>query len=517
MKPSLLVTKNRVVVTAVFLLALTYRLHFFPHNIYFGFDQARDAFISSRIIAQSDILLWGPPTDISGVYHGPLYYYLIGPFYLLSHGEPWLPIAINIVINATGVFLTYLIGRDLANKKTGLISAFLFAISFEQYQYSYYAVDPAPGVISTLIFYYGCVLFFLRKKPIGLLLVSFGLATAIHFEFFLIYLVLILPIFFVSFRPKPSKHHLKYYFSASLIFLLLISNYLVAEFKYGWRTTKALANFAAEASSQLPPALDKLTVIFEKYVNHIFLNFFGLSHFFSAILLVCLLLYVFRLKKISSEFKFLLIWIGGPLLLYLGNIGTVNYFMTNIGVAVGLALLVAVLLTRQLKSPAQLFFVISLILLGNLKLLLQQGNNGLVWGLLAVQDGMLLRDQQALIDYTYQTSAGQPFQIKTLTMPLKIQTTWAYLYQQYGQSKYHYLPQSFWDDVPGFEGSFPKSNQPVCTRYSIIEPTRGLAPWFIDEFHQLDQTGTKFIGEKQFGKLTLRIYHLTNCDQAPSS
>src|SRR3989344_1764093 len=209
MKPSLLVTKNRVVVTAVFLLALTYRLYFFPHNIYFGFDQARDAFISSRIIAQRDILLWGPPTDISGVYHGPLYYYLIGPFYLLSHGEPWLPVAINIVINATGVFLTYLIGRDLANKKTGLISAFLFAISFEQYQYSYYAVDPAPGAISPLIFYYACALFFLRKKPIGLLLVSFGLATAVHFEFFLIYLALLLPIFFVSFRPKPSKHHLK--------------------------------------------------------------------------------------------------------------------------------------------------------------------------------------------------------------------------------------------------------------------------------------------------------------------
>ncbi|MBS3118175.1 hypothetical protein J4417_00650, partial [Candidatus Woesearchaeota archaeon] len=62
----------------IFVLALTLRFLYFPNNIYFGFDQARDAFASLEIVF-GEFRVVGPPTSVDGWFHGPLYYYLYAP------------------------------------------------------------------------------------------------------------------------------------------------------------------------------------------------------------------------------------------------------------------------------------------------------------------------------------------------------------------------------------------------------------------------------------------------------
>jgi hypothetical protein len=42
-------------------------------RISFSYDQARDAFFAQDIL-NGDLKIVGPPTDIQGVFHGPLYY-----------------------------------------------------------------------------------------------------------------------------------------------------------------------------------------------------------------------------------------------------------------------------------------------------------------------------------------------------------------------------------------------------------------------------------------------------------
>lgn len=86
-----LLRKNYLLII-IFLLAFILRIYSISDNrVFFYFDQARDAVISTSIIDNKDFKLMGP--SVSGtndsLYHGVLYYYLIAPVYALSHGSPF--------------------------------------------------------------------------------------------------------------------------------------------------------------------------------------------------------------------------------------------------------------------------------------------------------------------------------------------------------------------------------------------------------------------------------------------
>ena len=125
----------------------------------------------------------------------------------------------------------------------------------------------------------------------------------------------------------------------------------------------------------------------------------------------------------------------------------------------------------------------------------------------AIQTGTSLQDQLNLIDYTYQSSYGQPFTISTLTSPYKINTVWNYLYNWYGKNKYGYLPKFFGPDQVGLiheELLLSGECQKNAIHFSIIEPTAGIPPVLIDQFYydQANLCGTPS-ASLNFGTLKL--------------
>jgi len=67
----------------IFMVGILLRFAFFE-SATFGYDQARDAFASIGIFGDDPIKIQGPTTDIKGLFHGPLYWYLTAPFYFFS-------------------------------------------------------------------------------------------------------------------------------------------------------------------------------------------------------------------------------------------------------------------------------------------------------------------------------------------------------------------------------------------------------------------------------------------------
>ncbi|MCL5070959.1 MAG: hypothetical protein M1308_08700, partial [Actinobacteria bacterium] len=133
--------KDLLILIAFFVVALILRFLYFPGNIYFGFDQARDAFATQEIL-NGHLKLIGPTTSFEGLRHGVLYYYLYAPFYWLGNGDPSLVSAFLRVTNALGVFTIFLLASILFNRYVGFISAWLFAVSFEQTQFAMYLNHP---------------------------------------------------------------------------------------------------------------------------------------------------------------------------------------------------------------------------------------------------------------------------------------------------------------------------------------------------------------------------------------
>ena len=114
--PMYLTRRALIALVVIFVIALILRFLYFPSNIYFGIDQARDAFVSQSIF-KGDFKIIGPTTSVPGLFHGVLYYYIFSPVYFFSAGSPEAVSAFLRIVNALGVFLVYFIGVAIFNRR----------------------------------------------------------------------------------------------------------------------------------------------------------------------------------------------------------------------------------------------------------------------------------------------------------------------------------------------------------------------------------------------------------------
>lgn len=496
--------KDLFLLVFIFLVALSVRFLYFPNNMYFGFDQARDAYESLSIYQNLDLKLIGPSTADPNLFHGPIYWYLIGFMYLISRGDPVLPAAFLLVLNASGVFLIYYLGKTLFNSKVGIVASILYAFSFEQTQYAMYFGNPAPAVVSILLLYLGLSLFIFKKDLRGLPLAFLGYGLSIQFEFFLIYLIALLGLNLFVFRKKiKSSLNLDTSLKSLVAFVIPISTFILADLKYGFRTSKTLLSLPMKVGQ----GATSLGVNFKFYLQRLGLLFHdnlipldtAASTAAMTVLLIFAAIWVIRKKDSYSQILFLLLWILSSLLLVL--FGKPSLYYTNIGISAGLLIYAAFLLEklREKKFSTGVIFIL-LIILGNLSLITKQNSRGIINDIY-VQEGMLLSREKAAIDYIYRESSGKPIVVASSTMPLYINTTWAYLFNWYAEPKFGYLP--FWAGkvAEGYPGDLPiwKSQEKDYQFFSIIEPTRGVGQGHIDMFLLEQEQYGEVVDEKIWG------------------
>lgn len=88
--------------------------------------------------------LLGPEAGTAGgrVYHGAFYFYLIAIPALITNFHPYGVALFVIVLNIAGIYLMFIVGKNLFDKPTGLIAALLFAISSFATMYGRWAWNP---------------------------------------------------------------------------------------------------------------------------------------------------------------------------------------------------------------------------------------------------------------------------------------------------------------------------------------------------------------------------------------
>lgn len=486
----------------IFILALILRFLHFPNNIYFGFDQARDAFAALEII-QGNLRVVGPPTGVEGLFHGPLYYYIYSPIYYLSGGNPeWVAVFLRI-INAAVVFLVFLTGTVIFSKRVGIFAALLFAVSFEQTQYALYFNHPSLAVLSVVLFYLGLSLLFFKKETKGLILALFGLGLSLQFEFVLIYLLLVTVILLVVFRKSLLLINKETLFLSLGTFTLITSTFIVAEVKLNFRSISGILNITSSLGDQrevwILGILGNITLISGRLIrdNLVSNQNFGLLIF---LLLAVMLLKYLRDLKVRVKIIFLLVWFLAGSLPYLNNKSLTPLYYYSVGASVSLLILYSFIVDniwQRWKIVGTALLIIPMV--SNLNLIKTNNHFGVI-PTINVQKGMLLSDEKKVVDYIYQQAFGQPFSVSAVTMPLSVNTTWSYLFEWYGQKNYNYLPVWGENAAAGYPGNLQvvtaKSALPK-KRFLIIEPTRGIRQGLIDNFMREESYFTKVVEEKK--------------------
>src|SRR3989344_2380390 len=201
----LLKHKATIFFIVLFFLHLFLRFYAIETKSGFGWDQVDSAWAAKGILIDHKYPLVGPENKLgSGVFIGPLYYYIVAVFYFITNMDPiaagWLAGVSSII----GFFVLFLVTKKMFPTRVALIALYIntlsfFSIEFERVQWE---VNFIPA-LSLLAFYFLYKILSGNDKSIVHLAIIFALVFHTHLTtavFIPIIILITLPFF-----PKTKK------------------------------------------------------------------------------------------------------------------------------------------------------------------------------------------------------------------------------------------------------------------------------------------------------------------------
>lgn len=476
----------------IVLLGLFLRLRYWPDFLTFGYEQARDAQLSVSIYTQKKLTLLGPTTEIEGVFHGPIYYYLIGLIYFLFGKNPSWVALWHILMNLACIPIIFGVGKKIFNQRVGLIAAAIFAVSYEVISYSLWLSNPSPGLPFIILAYF----FFYRafKENLKFLpLASFLLAIAISFD--LIIVVNLFGAIAIGLIYNKKRINFKTGITSFLAFALPLINYPLFEIRHNFLMTRKLLYVLGTQDNEFKSIFRYLFTFSEGLAKEFANVLFPVHGFFAGLLMFILLGFLWKnihqKKPGSNPFWFILVWLLVNFTTFLITAAVTNSEFSYFGVNAASSLLLAAFLDNLfLKKRFFYAILISLlVVLGSLRAW-QKFLPDPQRRLFDSQRGVIMKDTLAAVDYTYSQSNKNSFFVDAVTIPLFISPLWDYLYSWYGQEKYGYLPSK----------EINSSNQ-----FLIIEPGSGDTYKIFRQKAEENMNKTTAIDEEQkFGMVTVQ-------------
>ncbi len=232
----------------IIFIGLILRVYNIDKTLAFFGDQARDAIIVSNIFRKFDPVFIGPVTSVGNMYLGPLYYYMMMPFLLISYPSPIGPAFLVVLLNIILIFLFY----KLLPKKNNLniIASFLLAINCISITYSRFSWNPNPAPLFSFLIIYS--IYKSQKNP------KFWLYTLLFFSIIIQmhYITLIIAPFIgiailrqYILKKQDRKQIIKYVSLGILIFILSLTPLVAFDIKHNFINTKAFFNIFTKENS----------------------------------------------------------------------------------------------------------------------------------------------------------------------------------------------------------------------------------------------------------------------------
>lgn len=484
--------KEITLLILIIVLGLTLRLWKWPDYLVFDYEKSRDLIDSLSIYTTHKLTLIGPTTEVDGIYHGPLYYYILGFFFFITGGDPRAASIVSFGFNLLGVGVLYFIGKSLFNKSTGLIAAFLYAISFESISYAYWLSNPGPSVPFIFLTFFFLYKFLIEKsrgfnKFLPLSLFCFG--VTIQFQILnVIFLPALIAMYLLSIKPVSFKT-----LGVSLIaFFIPISTFLVFESRHEFLMIKnAFNKIILPAINEGKDSPASYLDFFPRIIQYSSSVFSPPSYWAGVLIFLIIIGFVvFKLwKKSRFAWKFLAVWIFSTLPVFFVPSRMSQSHAAFIGVSGGLIIVLAYILNSLLsKSRVLVFLILGIMLIGNLYAI-QNYLTHPQKRLFDYFEGLFWKTDLELVDYSFEDAGAIQFKTDTITSPRSISKLWDYLYDWRGKTKYGKTPNR--EGKPGIG-------------YLILEPQLGGGEIFKEIAIKKADTEGELVEIKKFGDVVIQ-------------
>jgi 4-amino-4-deoxy-L-arabinose transferase-like glycosyltransferase len=186
--------ENNWILILIAAIGLFLRLYKGREMFMYNHDQDLAGWIIKDVIVNHHFRLIGQLTSTPGIFIGPYFYYLLIPFYLLFKMDPFGGFYLVVLIGLLTIWSFYFVLSKVFNKNTGLIGAFIYAISICTVMNDRWMVPTMPVFLwSVWMFYTLYLLLNGKKRGYVLAGVLVGLIWNLNFA-----LVLTIPLLFFA-------------------------------------------------------------------------------------------------------------------------------------------------------------------------------------------------------------------------------------------------------------------------------------------------------------------------------
>lgn len=417
-------SSNKTLLFILVVIAVWLRTYQISEILFFGPEQGRDALAVKQIIG-GDLTLLGPKTDIEGVFHGPMFYYLLTIPYFLFDGNPVKTAISIIILNSLSVLLIFYLGKQLFSPTVGIISAILLTFSPRAIDYNRWLSNATLVPLFSLLFIF--FLFKVSKKKYNYLILV-GLLAGLLIQLQLLNGLFILPLLFFFFLWLRKLPPLKHIFIAVTSFLFALSSFFIFDIRPDFLNTRGIINLLESKSTEGSQFTISFRESFNRFGEEI-IRFISpnLTMIASFIFILGVIIIISRISYRFNNYSLVILWLSIPLImLSLSRNSVLNHYFLFSTPAI---ILTAAIAINQLKNYLNSLPVLTVILL-----LIA---NIIAWKTL-IPWGITIGQEKKVIDFVYQTADGNRFRFEAFTIPYFWQDAWQYMFDWYGQANYHY-------------------------------------------------------------------------------
>ncbi|KKR31555.1 MAG: hypothetical protein UT63_C0066G0001, partial [Candidatus Gottesmanbacteria bacterium GW2011_GWC2_39_8] len=384
--------------------AFMLRIYFLPSHLFFGPEQGRDFLVIKDIVVNHKFTLIGPKTDIDGIFHGPLFYYLSAIPFLIFHGDPFLVLLFLILFHSLTVFVLYFLSEELfSDKFLSSVSIVLFTFSYGAIVDSRWLSNPPMTIPLSALLYFFLIKFIKGKKyyliPAGITYALLGQVEFLNYFFFAFITSFSLLIYYRNIL----RNKLLTVISLVIAVFFACINFLFFDLRHDFLISKSLMNLLKGSVGYYISFKESLISSITLFIDT-FSFYTGVPYIIAVIILMILLPLLIRMFFKARKYGLILIWLFIPLfLLILLKHQVLRHFYILITIPAILSLSFLISSIRK-KSLFLSLIIILLIIVRNLTLLESNLPHNRNVYFQSTQPELLYKDQLSVIDNIYKNA-----------------------------------------------------------------------------------------------------------------
>ena len=433
--------KKAIVIIIILLIGAIFRLSSSSNgNFIFNMDNARDMVDVREMVILKKLRLTGPNSAVEGLFNGPAWYYLLAIPFILSGGDPYASIILEIILWAIGGFFLLKLASRFG-KLSLLACGSLWIASNYIVLLNLYAFNPNSVTLLTPLLIFLIDKYVNSKKFIYALSSFFLGGLFFNFEMNAGGFIPLV-IFFAVLLSRSELLKRKDFWLAILGFIVTLIPQILFDIKHDFIMSSSVIRFLTESRGIGVNMGQRISTIYQSFygtLSAILMN----QKLLTNITVVLFLIYFvnFLRKKNSSQDPLAIICLMFILVPFVGYILLpVQVNAWHLGAPMVAAILLLNIILSCFKfnflSSASSFIISALIIFFAFSNLVKFYTYD---RFIKSQDPSEFVNEIAAIDYVYKYAGNKNFKVYTY-LPSVIDYPYQYLIWWYGLKKFGYLP-----------------------------------------------------------------------------